>query len=43
MGESETALLRREMAKMVAEIRRLHDTVARVEDERDRIKTGLEE
>ena len=43
MGESETALLRREMAKMMVEIKRLQDTVARVEAERDRIRIGLEE
>lgn len=43
MGESETALLRREMAKMMTEIKRLQDTVARVEAERDRIRIGLEE
>ncbi len=43
MGDSETALLRREMAKMMAEIKRLQDAVARVEAERDRIRAGLEE
>ena len=43
MGDSETALLRREMAKMVAEIKRLQDTVARVESERDRARTAFEE
>ena len=43
MGGSETALLRRKMAKMVAENRRLQDAVVRVEAERDRIRTDLEE
>ena len=43
MGDSETALLRREMAKMMAENRRLQDTVARMEAERDRMKAEFEE
>ena len=43
MGGSETALLRREMAKMVAENGRLQDEVVRVEAERDRIRADLEE
>ena len=43
MGDSETALLRREMAKMLAENRKLQDTVARMKAEHDRTRAGLEE
>ena len=43
MGDSETALLRREMAKMMAENRRLQDTIAQMKAERDRTRAGLEE
>ena len=43
MGRSEMALLRGELAKMTAEIKRLQDAVAQVKAERDRVRAGLEE
>ena len=43
MGKSETALLRHEMARMMAEIKMLQDTSARMKDVYDSKVTALEE
>ena len=42
MGRSEMALLRREMAEIVSENRRLQDTIARMKAESDETRTALE-